>query len=151
MSSRYEFAGFGRRLLATIIDAIILAIVTAILSSILQMMGVLSPLENVENIEALQAAVLKQQLFSNIFGLIVTVILWMKWAGTPGKRLLKLKVLDAKTGNKISFGQAILRYFAYILSTLPLFLGFFWIIWDKQKQSFHDKIAKTVVVIDNND
>jgi len=35
----------------------------------------------------------------------------------------------------------------YFIAFLPVGLGFFWIIWDKRKQGWHDKIAGTVVVI----
>ena len=38
------------------------------------------------------------------------------------------------------------RYFAYIVSFMPLYLGFIWIYFDKRKQGFHDKIAGTVVI-----
>lgn len=42
--------------------------------------------------------------------------------------------------------QAAIRYFAYLVSILPLGLGFLWIIWDKRRQGFHDLIARTVVL-----
>jgi uncharacterized RDD family membrane protein YckC len=71
----------------------------------------------------------------------------VKFLGTPGKLLLNCHVVDATTGASLRAGQAVLRYFAYIISTLPLCLGFLWIAWDKRKQGFHDKIAKSVVVI----
>jgi uncharacterized RDD family membrane protein YckC len=70
---------------------------------------------------------------------------------TPGKLLMSCHVVDAKTGNRISVLQAILRYFGYIISLLSLCLGFLWIIWDKRKQGFHDKIAGTVVIQDADD
>jgi uncharacterized RDD family membrane protein YckC len=38
------------------------------------------------------------------------------------------------------------RYLGYFVSALPLGLGFFWVAWDKRKQGFHDKLAKTVVI-----
>jgi len=58
-------------------------------------------------------------------------------------------VVDAASGAPLRPGQAILRYLAYIVSTLPLCLGFLWIAWDHRKQGFHDKIAKSVVVIED--
>lgn len=65
---------------------------------------------------------------------------------TPGKMLLGLKVLDAKTGNLLTIGQALLRYAGYILSSLIFCLGYIWVGFDKKKQGWHDKMAKTVVV-----
>lgn len=57
------------------------------------------------------------------------------------------KIVNATTGQPISLLQAIIRYFAYLVSALPLGLGFLWMIWDKKKQGWHDKIANTVVVM----
>ncbi|TPW10609.1 MAG: hypothetical protein FD130_2175, partial [Halothiobacillaceae bacterium] len=56
---------------------------------------------------------------------------------------------DATTFAPLRPGQAILRYFAYLVSILPLGLGFLWIIWDRRKQSFHDKIARSVVIMED--
>ena len=39
-----------------------------------------------------------------------------------------------------------MRYLAYLVSMLPLCFGFLWIAWDKKKQGWHDKIAKTYVI-----
>ena len=62
---------------------------------------------------------------------------------------LKLKIVDAKTGKKLSTGQAIGRYFAYLVSMIPLGLGFIWIGIDSRKQGWHDKLAGTVVIKTN--
>jgi uncharacterized RDD family membrane protein YckC len=69
---------------------------------------------------------------------------WIKYSGTPGKMLLDCEIVDARTGKQIDFKQAILRY---IVSALPFGLGFLWIMLDKRKQGWHDKIAGTVVII----
>jgi uncharacterized RDD family membrane protein YckC len=64
--------------------------------------------------------------------------------GTLGKILFKLKVGDSQ-GNQITFGNAIGRYFAKILSALILFIGFMMAGWDDKKQALHDKLADTYV------
>ncbi len=56
------------------------------------------------------------------------------------------KVVDAKTGGVPSVRQCIVRYFAYILSAIPLCLGYIWVAFDPKKQAWHDKLAGTVVV-----
>lgn len=63
---------------------------------------------------------------------------------TLGKMLFKLKVGDA-SGNVISFGNAVGRYLAKILSALILFIGFILAAFDPKKQALHDKIADTYV------
>ena len=88
-------------------------------------------------------------ILSYIFPFVATVWFWLKFFGTPGKMALKLKIVDAKTGNKLSVGRAIGRYFAYIPAMLPLFLGIIWVGIDKKKQGWHDKIAGIVVIKNN--
>ena len=80
--------------------------------------------------------------------LFITVWFWTKYLGTPGKMALRLRVLDAHTGQAISTPKAIGRYFGYYVSILPLMLGLIWVGIDKKKQGFHDKLAGTVVVRD---
>lgn len=65
---------------------------------------------------------------------------------TIGKRALGIRVIDYKTGGPIGFGRAVVRYFARILSAIPCFLGYFWMLWDKERQTWHDKLISDVVV-----
>jgi len=85
-------------------------------------------------------------LLRTMTGFLLTIILWVKFLGTPGKLLLDCQVVDADSFKPMSIKQAALRYVAYLASILPLFLGFLWIARDKRKQAFHDKIANTVVL-----
>ena len=65
---------------------------------------------------------------------------------TVGKRVLNIRVIDFQTGGSIGYGKALLRYVGRILSAIPCLLGYFWMLWDKEKQTWHDKIAGSVVV-----
>jgi uncharacterized RDD family membrane protein YckC len=80
---------------------------------------------------------------------IAVIVFWKTRSATPGKMAISAKIVDAKTGGKPSTGQLVARYFAYLVSMLPLMLGFIWIGIDRRKQGFHDKIAGTVVVYDD--
>jgi uncharacterized RDD family membrane protein YckC len=64
---------------------------------------------------------------------------------TYGKRLFGLRVVDDK-GNKLSFSRATLRYFAKIISAMPLMLGFVMAMFTQKKQALHDLIAETLVI-----
>ncbi|BAJ00118.1 RDD family protein [Shewanella violacea] len=77
---------------------------------------------------------------------IATIFFWLKYLGTPGKMITKLKVVDAETGNKLTVIQALGRYFGYFLAALPCFIGLIWIGLDERKQGWHDKLAKTLVI-----
>lgn len=85
-------------------------------------------------------------VISYVLPAIAVIFLWIKCRGTPGKLLLGLRVVDARNGGNLDLLQSVIRYFGYLLSMLPLFLGFIWIAFDPRKQGFHDKIAKTLVV-----
>jgi uncharacterized RDD family membrane protein YckC len=77
--------------------------------------------------------------------LIYFVFFW-SWLGyTPGKGLLGLRIVR-QDGQPLSAGRALLRYLAYWISAIPLFLGFIWILVDRQHEGWHDKIANTHVV-----
>jgi uncharacterized RDD family membrane protein YckC len=65
---------------------------------------------------------------------------------TVGKKLLGIRVIDFATGGPIGYGRAFLRWLGRILSSIPLYLGYLWMLWDKEKQTWHDKIANCVVV-----
>ncbi|HEX3716416.1 MAG TPA: RDD family protein [Verrucomicrobiae bacterium] len=68
------------------------------------------------------------------------------WKGTTiGGIVLNLQVVR-EDGKTLSFLAAFVRSLAAMLSIAALFLGFFWIGWDRAKQGWHDKIAGTVVV-----
>jgi uncharacterized RDD family membrane protein YckC len=85
-------------------------------------------------------------LITWILPLIFTLVFWMRKQGTPGKLVMSAHVVDEKTGGSLSLRQSAIRYLGYFVSMLPLCLGFFWVAFDKKKQSWHDKIAGTVVV-----
>jgi len=65
---------------------------------------------------------------------------------TVGQRSLGLRLVDQNTGQPIGTGRAIGRYFASILSAIPCYLGYLWMLWDDQKQTWHDKMTSSVVV-----
>ena len=77
---------------------------------------------------------------------IVVIGFWRYCGATPGKLALDLKIVDAQTGAPPTTGRLVLRFVCYLLSALPLYLGFVWIAIDRRKQGWHDKIAGTVVI-----
>ena len=64
---------------------------------------------------------------------------------TVGKMTLGIKVTD-ESGQRISFGRAIGRYFAKIISGLILFIGYIMVAFTKKKQGLHDMMAGTLVL-----
>lgn len=81
---------------------------------------------------------------------IAVIVFWQKKQATLGKMAIRARIVDARTGLAPSARQDVIRYFGYVLSILPLGLGYLWVAFDRRKQGFHDKLAGTVVVRDLN-
>ena len=119
-------ADFFTRLVALIIDSVIIGVPAFILMMILPVM-LIYPL-------MLVASVGYQIYF------------WTTTGQTFGKMAMGLKVVSAETGNILTPSEAGLRYVGYIVSGLPVYLGFLWAIWDPTHDTWADKIAKTKVI-----
>lgn len=137
--SEFEYAGFWIRFAACIVDNLIIMIIFAPYWFYNYQQMAAMPVDQMPLYSAGDA------ILHLVIGAAV-VWFWVKKGATPGKMLFGLQVRDAKTGQFISVTRALLRYFSYLISYLILCLGFIWAGFDKKKQGWHDKIAKTVVV-----
>ncbi len=137
----YVYAGFWIRVGAILIDIILLLMITLPLTLMIYGSDALSSNEEIFLGPA-------DFLINNFFPFFATIVFWMYKSATPGKMVLHLKVLDEETGNRLTLGQSIGRYFAYIPATLIFMLGILWVALDKKKQGWHDKLAKTIVIKD---
>jgi uncharacterized RDD family membrane protein YckC len=79
---------------------------------------------------------------------LAILLFWVSRQATPGKMWLRLRIVDAATGGDAPFPRLVVRYLGYLLSALPLGLGFLWMLWDPRRQTWHDKLAGTVVLHD---
>lgn len=120
-------ASFGIRFVAVLIDSILVGIVGAVLS------------------------VLLGSTIGSVLNLVLGLAYYGYLEGSPsgqtvGKKAMNIRVIDFNGGGPIGPGRALLRYVGRILSAIPCLLGYFWMLWDSEKQTWHDKIATTVVV-----
>ena len=144
-----EYAGFWIRLWASIVDSILVAVIIApIASALYDVETATLPMGDVTGLlfETLRPQGTMDFLLSWVFPAIAVVLFWIYRAATPGKMLVRAKIVDAQTGAKPSTAQCIGRYLGYYVSIFTLMLGFLWIAFDPRKQGFHDKLAGTVVV-----
>lgn len=133
-----EYVGFWSRVLASIVDTILmLMIIYPILFSIYGK----TYFTDTQLVSGAADVILNY-----VFPAVAVILFWIWRSATPGKMLVKAKIVDAKTGAKPSTGQLIGRYFAYYVSLIPLGLGMIWVAFDARKQGWHDKLAGTVVV-----
>jgi uncharacterized RDD family membrane protein YckC len=135
-----EYAGFWIRVGASIIDSILLMMITyPLLYAVYGWAGL-------DYGAAVQTTGFVSILVTWILPVIAVIWFWVAKQATPGKMLLSLRVVDAKTGGSLSVGQSIARYLGYFVSSIPFGLGLIWVGIDSKKQGWHDKIAGTVVV-----
>ncbi|SHN90670.1 RDD family protein [bacterium endosymbiont of Bathymodiolus sp. 5 South] len=137
-NEEYEYAGFWIRVGATFIDVFLLSIILLPLT-----MMVYGDLTWKREGLILGSA---DFLINYVLPFVATILFWLYKSATPGKMVLNIKVVDADTGEKLSVGQSIGRYFAYIPAMAILMIGIIWVVFDKRKQGWHDKLAKTVVI-----
>lgn len=141
-----SYAGFWIRVLAYLIDSLLLSIVFCPLGFGLGLLGVAGEID--ENSPAWVGINLLLNVVSLLVGwLYFALTESSSWQATVGKRLLKLKVTDMD-GQLISFGKATGRYFGQILSGMICGIGYIMVAFTEKKQGLHDLMAGTLVVWD---
>ena len=133
-----EYVGFWVRVVAAIVDSLILMVVTLPLTYMIY--GRIGPDEG--------------QFFQGPADVVINwlipaaliIWLWSKLQATPGKLAMSARIVDADTGGTPKLSQLVIRYLGYFVSAIPLGLGLIWVGLDRRKQGWHDKMARTVVV-----
>lgn len=147
-----EYAGFWVRVWASIIDTVLFGLLLVPIFALTMGDAQWSSIEG----DGMHASTMSFQsmgmsgglsmLLNYILPAVVVVIFWVYKSATPGKLLLKISIVDAKTGGKPSTAQWLIRYLSYYISAFVFMLGFIWVGLDRRKQGWHDKLASTVVI-----
>jgi uncharacterized RDD family membrane protein YckC len=152
-----KLAGGFSRWLGLIIDQIILNVMVLPLS----LPGILMIIKGTEGCDTsgdtisctesdISVGWLTAGIVCTVLALVVLVYLYSRWLGkgrTPGMKITGNRLVDVNTGGPIGtgrgFGRALVAQF---ISPFLCALGFLWAIWDPRKQTWHDKIANSVVI-----
>jgi uncharacterized RDD family membrane protein YckC len=141
-----EYGGFWIRLLAKILDNLIIFGVAAICIAIIA--AILTALAggNRNSETAIVLIVVAAMLVLIVAGVLFPVWCNVKYGGTPGKRILHLRVVTA-AGGPITWGRGFGRFFAEVLNgMIPFSIGYIIAAFDSQKRTIHDHIAGTRVI-----
>lgn len=144
--------GFWKRAVAITIDLVFLDVATKI--SLLPLersidLGDIIPAD-LFTMDTFQAKIFLLYVVLYLFaGLLLSLVYFTYFHSVTGqsigKGLLKIKVIQT-TGEPINFKIALIRWGGYFISGLAMNLGFLWVLFDKNKQAWHDKIVGTYVV-----
>lgn len=148
------YGGFWIRLLAHLLDHVILSAVAAPLFFIMILPSIVRIAHEAEqNQEPSPEMIIA--IVSSVFVYIALAFVgqWLyealltssSWQGTIGKRVLRLKVVD-EAGSRIGFGRATGRFFAKILSSMFFCIGYIMIGFTERKTGLHDMLAGTKVL-----
>ena len=125
----------GRRIAAGVLDAFIVALV-------------FTPLN-----PSLWSSDPSPSLFLALWGsAVVLAFVYMvlfdggRRGATPGKRIVGIRVTDAHSGGPIGYRRAVVRRLGYCLGGLVMYVGWLWLLFDSRRQTWHDKLAGSVVV-----
>jgi uncharacterized RDD family membrane protein YckC len=122
-------AGFWRRFGAVIVDGLVLLVPSAIVTVLVDSTGAANAI-------------------TTLIGLVYYVALEGGPRGqTVGKMALGIRVYDFRGGGgPIGYGRALVRNLVKYVSGIVVLLGYLWMLWDKEKQTWHDHAAGSVVV-----
>ncbi|WP_017257073.1 RDD family protein [Pedobacter arcticus] len=133
------YAGFDLRLLATAIDWFIVFGIFAFFELLVALY--------IDDQTVTQQNIASGLLLLPFLKLFYNIYMENYQQATIGKKLLSIKVVNMQ-GLNPSLKQNINRNISKIISTLPLFAGYFYLFLNKQQQTLHDKLANTLVVKD---
>jgi uncharacterized RDD family membrane protein YckC len=146
------FASLGARLVAYIVDGIILSVVFIVAFFILSFALVAGSgvdVSDPENPRISPAAIGGLTLFMLLF-IIVTIayfpFFWARGGQTPGMKPFGIRVVRDRDGGPVTAGQAILRLIGMWVAAAVFYIGFIWVFIDSRRRGWHDLVAGTVVV-----
>jgi len=150
----FRFGGFWIRFVASMLDGIILAVVAGIFSAFLfpafMSRGLVrnsnpTPDEALAMIVPMMGMMGAMVLLNMIVGCSYETFFIARLGATPGKMALGLKVVRPD-GGPITTGRAAGRYFAKMISSMILMIGYIMAGFDSQKRALHDIICDTRVI-----
>lgn len=153
-----NYAGFWLRLVALIIDGIIIGIIQAFVAiPILAAIGITAAggmesldMNDADNVIGLVGAIAAA---AGLYWVIATTVQLLYFSfmessslqGTVGKMALGIKVTDMQ-GGKLDLGKAFLRNLCKLISNVTMLIGYIMAGFTEKKQALHDMIAGTLVV-----
>lgn len=137
-----QYAGFGVRFGAKVIDGLLLGVVNVGIQ-----LAVMGPafLQPKPNLDGFWVRYFLAVFLSTAVSAGYTIFLHGKYGATLGKRAVRVKVVRAN-GQAIGYSKATVRYFAEFLSSFTLLIGYLMAAFDEERRALHDRICDTRVI-----
>lgn len=136
------YAGLVTRAVALAIDAVIIHAVALTVSGVVAL--ALSVLHGAERFHD-ELLVVGGVLYV-LWSVGYFVALWSFNGQTIGNRIMRIRVVDGRTGRPLGPGRALLRFWALTLAAIPLLAGFLMLLWDDRRRALQDRLVRSVVV-----
>lgn len=139
--------GVSRRLAAIFYDSLlVIALLMAVSGLSIALRVAIVGEEAVKNSDslAMNGPAFQCLLLASVFAFFY--IFWRKKGQTLGMQVWRLR-LDSNDGKRISFKQALVRFFAAVLSAVCMGAGYWWVWLDSEKRSWHDRLSNTHLVV----
>jgi uncharacterized RDD family membrane protein YckC len=153
-SGQYTYAGFWVRVVARLIDSLIVGLPLVVIFGVIAIAGGAFASANSSSDQSAQSAA--AGIFGGIFvlfyllAIVASIGYWVYFWGTSGQtfgmRALRLRVVDANTGAPIGIARALVRWLMTIVNSWACYVGWIWVAFDARKQGWHDKVANSVVL-----
>jgi len=147
IKNKIVYATFISRLLAFVTDLFMIGLPVSLVIMMIFGHDAMNSVSAIDVLEHKQVAqpnvwISITQIFLSMF---LYVALWHRDGQSPGKKLARIKIVDAKTLTKPSLLQLVVRFFAYFISFISIF-GFFVGIFRKDSRTLHDLLSQTSVI-----
>lgn len=146
---QYQYAGFWIRVVATIIDDVIVMIGSLILGYFAMAVVYFVTKPEASLMDAFTGTQIQLIQFGASLFLSIPYYIGFhyKMGATPGKRMFKIVVKDYQTGGSISLGQSVGRYLGTMLSALTFGIGYLMVAFHPKKRALHEVLSNTVSLI----
>jgi uncharacterized RDD family membrane protein YckC len=144
-----QFAEHGDRLLAYVIDVLIVAAfvtVAAIVAAIVLVTGLRGTGDDTTISPGAAGTFVALMVIVVILATAYFPWFWARGGQTPGMKRFGLRVVRDLDGGPIGGGTAILRLIGMWVSTAALYIGLAWVLIDDRRRGWHDLIAGTIVI-----
>lgn len=148
MENDMQYASPWRRFGAMVVDSVVLNVGLTIVTLLILLPVHTYVLEQLAQLNILLfiGGFVGVALLQIVLSVLYYVIAWSRYNGkTVGYALTGAQLVTAN-GGPVSIRTGLVRLLGTIPATLPLGLGYVWVLWDKKRQGWHDKIAGTYVV-----